>query len=334
MRTKIRYTTVLLAFIFAIIPIVCILMIHHLTLTETLSKMGNGSLGESSSLIKVNGTIDTQELIKSSEIGNIKIALYIDENDDDGTIRNIYFNKDYVNIPMKSGRFFKKSDFSNGTSIAVVGKNREDETYINTSGESCILINDMEYSVIGVIGYEQATILDDYIYVNLNSLDNVENPLLTIDYLNSRQCDMLSEIFINNISNYSVSSEIISGNTSFSDSIMPTIVSARWFLCIIICCFICLLLTSVQWINSQRKEITIRMLVGASSKDIAVLIIKKYLLISALAFLIGCIYCNIFYPVHTVNLFYGYVFSMIFIIAFLLWSLYYLLHINIQEALK
>ena len=51
---KIRYTTILLLAVFCIIPIVSILMIHHLTLTDTLSKMGSGTLGKSATIMKID----------------------------------------------------------------------------------------------------------------------------------------------------------------------------------------------------------------------------------------------------------------------------------------
>ena len=54
---KIRYTTILLLAVFCIIPIVSILMIHHLTLTDTLSKMGSGTLGKSATIMKIDKLI-------------------------------------------------------------------------------------------------------------------------------------------------------------------------------------------------------------------------------------------------------------------------------------
>lgn len=334
MRHKVRYTSILLTIIFCIIPVVCILMVHHLNITDTLSKMGSGSFGKSSSLIKIHDNINIKDLIQSVDNTGSRFAIYIDEVGEEGTVRSIYFNSRYVHIPMKSGRFFIDSDFTNDLSTAVVGKSREDEIYENAYGEQCVFINNTEYHVLGVIGYEQATILDDYIYLSLDLRDNVDSPLIIVDFLDSERCDLLSEYIMEQLENRSVNSELLSASISFSETIMPQIISARWFIGILFCCFICLLITSVQWINSQKQEMTIRMLVGASSKDIAILIAKKYLFIAVLSFFIGWLYCNTFYPFYTTNLIYGYTISIIFIFGFLVWSLYYFLHIDIQEALK
>ena len=108
MRKRIRYTTVFLSLIFCIIPIVCILMFHHLNLANTLSRMGSGGFGDEISTVKVEGMIDGAALIRAAEGEKARSALYYDvENDNNGeTLRYIYFNKDYVHLPMKSGRFF------------------------------------------------------------------------------------------------------------------------------------------------------------------------------------------------------------------------------------
>lgn len=334
MKIKIRYTTILLTMIFCAISVVCILMVHHLNLTETLSRMGSGHFGESSSLIKITGDVDSEKIIDDCKAFNIPLALYTDKQNEDGTIRHIFFNDYYVNIPMKDGRFFVKSDFFNDAFIAVIGKNKEKEVYLNASNNKCITIDNKEYEVIGVIGYENSTILDDYVYLNFNSLNDIDSPLIMIDYFNTDKCNEMAEIFVDRVTNSYISAEILSGSVSYSDSIMPKIVSARWFLAIIVCCLICLLLVSIQWINSQKKEITVRMLVGATSRDISRLVIKKYLLIFLIAFFIGYIYCYVFYPAYIINLIYGGLIFSLFDTIFLLWSLYHLLHINVQEALK
>ena len=334
MKYKIRYTTVLLTGIFCMIPIVCTLMFHHLNLTETLTRMGSGGFGLSNTLIRVYGTITTEDLLQTVDALPSCVAIYVDEEREEGTIRYIYYNDGYVYLPLKSGRFFKASDFFEDSPVAVVGKNREKDCFVDATGNPFIMVDNQEYNVIGVLGYEQATVLDDMIYLNMNALKILESPMLFLDCLGEESYDRISGQLIYKLQEKSVPAEQMAGSMSFSDSVMPKIVTARWFLGILACCFICLLLVSIQWLHSQRQEVIVRMLVGASAVDIAWFISKKYLGLAFLSLIAGGLYCFTVFPAYMENLLMGYGLSMGIIFAFLVMSLHYLLRLNIQEGLK
>ena len=81
-------------------------------------------------------------------------------------------------------------------------------------------------------------------------------------------------------------------------------------------------------------EICIRRLIGASIKDIVVLILGKYIIIAFISFAIGFLYCNIFYPAYFNFLVKGYAACALFIVFFILWSIWILLREPIEEAIK
>lgn len=100
MRKRIRYTTFFLMLIFCIIPIVCMLMFPHLNLTDVLTKMGGDGFGDEVSMVKVEGTTDGAALIRAAESEEVRSALYYEVENDREILRYIYFNKDYVHLPM------------------------------------------------------------------------------------------------------------------------------------------------------------------------------------------------------------------------------------------
>lgn len=328
-----RFTTILLLIIFCIIPIVSILMIHHLTLTDTLSKMGTGTFGESSAVMKIDGFTNIDDIIASAENESVDVAIYMDCTDESGTVRSIYFNGKYPNFPMKSGRFFKTSDFKTDNYVCVIGKNRTDATYKN-NGNTYISISGVEYKVIGVIGYESPTVLDSYIFVNMHTSDKTESGLFIYDFINVKE----SENNIENIKGFlhdrNISAELRSEISSFSESVMPKVLSARWFICVLAACFLCLWLISMKWIDQQKRDLCIRRLVGASKKDIILLIVRKYITVFAVSFIVGFIYCNVIYPAYFASMMVGYMVCVGFIILFLFWSVYRILRLPIEEVVQ
>lgn len=330
---KIRYTTILLLAVFCIIPIVSILMIHHLTLTDTLSRMGSGSLGKSAAVLKIENYDTASDLTPALSAVKGNNAIYFDDTKEDGTLRYMYFNKNYTNLPMKEGRFFKASDFTEDNAVCVVGKDRTDETYKKGDDTYCNP-DGREYRVIGVLGYESATVLDDYIFVNMLSAGLNGTGIFTFDFFDVSEPDGYAEDIIDYYSGNGIKAEICSQAASFSESVMPQVISARWFICLLAACFLCLLLISVRWVEHQKRELAIHRLVGASKKNIAVLIVCKYLAVFALSFVVGFVYCNIIYPAYFASLISGYLISIVFIIVFLIWSILYILRTSIEEVIQ
>ncbi|SEK40161.1 ABC transporter permease [Ruminococcus albus] len=330
---KIRYTTILLLAVFCIIPIVSILMIHHLTLTDTLSKMGSGSLGKSAAILKIENYDTVGDLTSALSAVKGDHAIYFDDTEDDSTLRYMYFNRNYINLPMKEGRFFKASDFTEDNAVCVVGKGKVDETYKKGDDTYCNP-DGREYRVIGVLGYESSTVLDDYIFVNMLSADLKDAGIFTFDFFDISVPDERAEEMIDYYTDKGIRAEVCSQAASFSESVMPQVFSARWFICLLAACFLCLLLISVRWVEHQKRELAIHRLVGASKKNIAVLIVCKYLAVFVISFVVGFVYCHIIYPAYFASLISGYLISIAFIIVFLIWSIFYILRTPIEEVIQ
>lgn len=156
-------------------------MMYHITLCDTLSKMDSGCFGDKNVLYKVADSVNKKEMSEKVELIGDRVALYAEQKNGEYIIKAIYFNQYYVNFPMKSGRFFRKGDLTVNNKVAVIGKNLEAETY-QKSDDSYILIEGQEYKVIGVIGYDEETMIDNYVYINMLEAENVvETNIYTFD---------------------------------------------------------------------------------------------------------------------------------------------------------
>lgn len=332
-KEKIKYTTILLLFIYCLLPILTVLTIHHISLTDSLSKMGTGYLGESSATLKVNDLKSPKDIIDTMQKFKLKWAIYNDQTDSNGTIRKIFYNKEYVNLPMESGRFFKKSDFVTGNKVAVIGKNKKNEVY-EKNGVQYITVEGSEYTVLGIIGYDTETVIDNYIYINMLSGSVTQDSIFKLDCLYSNNADDTAELLVNYLKERNINAEILSTEQTFASTVIPKVISARWFICLLTACFLCIWLTSIQWLKDQKRDICIRRLVGASSADIALMLSIKYLMILFLSLVVGYVYCNIIYPAYFASLVRGYLICSVFIIIFLIWSVYSVLREPIEEAIK
>lgn len=330
---KIKYTTLMLLVIFCIVPVVSILMIHHLTLADTLGKMGSGVLGKSSATFKMENYSGPMDIIKALESQRESIAIYTDKSNDLGTTRYIFFNDEYVNLPMKKGRFFKNSDFQADNNVCVVGKDREKDCY-TVDGELYFADHNAEYRVIGILGYESDTIYDSYVFVNMCVSELDEAQIYVLDFMDRTYPDRTIDELMNLWNGSGVTAVKCAQASSFSESVMPKVITARWFIGLLIACFCCLLLISIRWVEQQRRELAIHRMVGASKSDIIALIVCKYIGVFAVSFVVGYVYCNVVFPAYYASLMQGYSVCGIFIIAFLIWSIVRILGTPIEEVIR
>ena len=246
-------------------------------------------------------------------------------------INNI--NKSYINLPMRQGRFFKASDFYKDNYVCVIGKDRINETY-KKDNKRYLNINNKDYQVIGVLGYEKATLYDSYVFINMSTSDLKDARVFIFDYLEKVDPDIISaEIRKYYVDNGLIINELAKA-AEFSEMVMPKIVTARWFIILLTACFLCLFLISIRWIEQQKRDLVIKRIVGATKKDIGLTIFFKYFVIFLLSVIVGLVYCYVIYPAYGVQLVKGYLISGIFIVGFLLWSIYYILRAPIEEVIK
>lgn len=80
----------------------------------------------------------------------------------------LYFNGDYK-LPMQKGRFFAASDFTENNNYVAIGSNHVKQIYLNGDKEM-FSFNGVEFEVIGIIGMDIASPLDNMILFNFKNV--------------------------------------------------------------------------------------------------------------------------------------------------------------------
>lgn len=330
-----RINTILLLTMYIVLPVILVLMFHHITLCETLSCMDSGIFGESSALISFES--ENHNINSFSDISEVNgsFAVFADYDTDEGNVvRAIYFNKSYANLPIKDGRFFKNSDFVEDSFTAVIGKDLEDKTVIKDN-KKYININEIDYEVIGVIGYENQTLFDKYIFINGCTMSSVfVSKLYNVDIIKANDYGSFVEELVEELSKDGTACEAMSQTDNFGNKFIPRLLYSRIFILVIILNLICLLLISIQWINQQKRNYCIKRLLGAGNLRVFLSILIKYILFILISCLSGYVYCTLFYSSYLYSLFLGYAILIPLAFIYLLFSMISILRESIEEAIK
>ena len=334
MILKKRLINLTLFLLVCVLPIMSIIMVHNLSLSKTIQMMSNGVFGNTSSIITTgNSDENCKEIIYDKFLSEgLSCAIYLDDkSNDEYNIRYLAYTKKYKVMPMISGRFFEKKDFTENNNIAVIGKNIKN-TY-KRSGETYIQNGGIEYRVIGVLGYEDDTPFDDYIFINLLSCKNDELKLYVIDFMDNISQELFDG-YINDISSRIKEINILSETASFADTVKVDFSTFVYFVGLFVSCILCILLISLQWLIYRRREIAIRRLVGASKEQITFWILGKYVFYLFTSFIVGVIYCSYFYPSYKASFFEAYVFSSIIILLFMFINIGIIKKDSIEEVIR
>lgn len=323
-----------------LLPIISILMIHHISLSEILQEMNAGCFGNSTMYIAAESEeFCVEQLYQAVQNTGANIAVYTDYDMEwqgyDVTIRSMYFSKNYVNLPMISGRFFSKKDFVPESYVAVIGKALQDAV-VEENGESCIYINNVKFKVIGILGYEEDTKLDNYIFINGYHQNKIFTyQVFTIDCFGKNAVNCVGDIVDDINENAKAKAEIISGGENFWDSaLVSKVMYGRWFIGILLCNIISVLLISVEWVKRNKREYCIRRLVGANHRQIIFLLVKRYCGFIVVAFVFSYLYCHVLYPAYEKFLYIGFAGYLLVAGIFLMAIATKILNEPIEEAIK
>ena len=327
-----RFTTIILMTLLTILPIISVVMMYHITLCDTLAKMDSGCFGNENVLYKVSESATKEELAKIMDNLNERTALYTEEKMEGITVKAIYFNQYYVNFPMKSGRFFRKNDLAVGNKVAVIGKKLEANSYCRDK-KTYIFLEGVEYEVIGVIGYEEETIIDNYVYINMLSSEGViETNLYTLDLWENNSS--VTKEFCEGLTQRGLEVEELAMGQSYGMTIFPKVLYGRWFIWLFLCNLLCIAVISVQWIKLQKQEIGIRRLVGGSVVDITLRMTVKYLLYVAISVAVSITFCVIKFSGYLHSLSVGYAITLPVMLAILIVNVISTARTPLVEAIK
>lgn len=284
-----KFTTIILITLLTILPIISVVMMYHITLCDTLSKMDSGCYGDANTVYKIEQPESMELITESVDALEQRVALYAEKKYANYKIKAIYFNEYYVNFPMESGRFFRKSDLILENYAAVIGKGMQDFVY-TVDNTDYIMLEGQEYEVLGVIGYKEDTVIDNCVYINIFTSEGLVNSsLYTLDIWENDS--EVNESFATLLEEKNIYAKELTTTQSYGMTIFPQIMYGRWFLGLLFCNLLCIGVISVQWISLHQQEIGIRRLTGGSVFSIAGYVTKRYFRYAMISMIISVGFC-------------------------------------------
>ncbi|MTI96895.1 MAG: ABC transporter permease [Firmicutes bacterium] len=276
MELKTDILSIFLISIFMAIFLVSATFIQSIEERILLIELSRGGYSDSAVHFSINhdswGIYDLIQLLDGSDATDFMLIL--DDHDTDAAIvRHLYIKGSVNTPPMLSGRFFTEDDLGQDDLLAVVGRNNLDKLF-ERSGEQYISVANQDYSVLGVVGHELDTILDEMIIINLDTsvAVNKRGPFI----LDAKKPGEAETIFKEVALLAAASGSEASGplnrldiNPPGVDRLVPQIISmATIYVFMILSFLLCSVTISYEWVSKQRKRISVKRLIGWSDSKL------------------------------------------------------------------
>lgn len=161
----------LLFFSFAVISL-CSLLIVSATRAEHAAKLlGNSLYTGHQKVFSVKGSEEEEqwdEVMPGIEEGCRDFAVYVPVRGEDVMMRGIYVNGDIDEPPMLSGTYFDYSTSWTDQGMVVLGKDHEKDVFAR-GGKTYYQYHDMEYEVIGIMGTEKDSRINQMVLLDFKS---------------------------------------------------------------------------------------------------------------------------------------------------------------------
>lgn len=330
---KSKFITLVLIVLLTLLPVVSVTMMYHIEQCKAIEGMANGYFGESYTLYSVEDGIKNRDAIMQAvDDTKARVAIYMTKQYGKNKVNAIYYNERFVNFPMRYGHFFTKAELKSGKNMAVIGKNLE-SSIKEQNGNKYIKLNGNYFRVIGIIGYDSDTIIDDYIYISVGQADGItDGNLCTLDIWGKDTG--ADEQFAENLSENGVLAEQRAGTAAYSESVFVDILYGRWFIAIFVCDLLCIAVISVQWIKRQQREICIRRLVGAKNSQVLGHILSKYILYTAVSMILSTFICVLAFSEYLYAIFIGYMTIIPVMLVVIIINVFSAIRVPIAEAVR
>jgi len=275
----------ILFFTFFILSIISLCFFNYLKETYELEKLSQRYYSSNTIYFSIKPDDSKLQLKKIyDQLENSILFKEISINDD---IRGVLFKGNIDPPPMLQGRFFHENDFFNHQNVAVIG--RDYTRFLEQNGdEYSITISDQVFKVIGIIGIEKGSNLDQMILVNLDSVNEIRSAVYALDGKNKLQIkktyNTLRHYFnSNNINLYIILRE--------KTGIKRLLQYEKNNIFIYFFIFISFLLSSISvilsWFEKIKVQIDVQRLIGYRNKIIIYEIVKRHLILVNLSYFIA-----------------------------------------------
>lgn len=330
---KSKFITLVLIVLLTLLPVVSVTMMYHIEQCKAIEGMANGYFGESYTLYSVEDGIKNRDAIMQAvDDTKARVAIYMTKQYGKNKVNAIYYNERFVNFPMRYGHFFTKAELKSGKNMAVIGKNLE-SSIKEQNGNKYIKLNGNYFRVIGIIGYDSDTIIDDYIYISVGQADGItDGNLCTLDIWGKETG--AEDQFTEELSENGISAEERAGTDAYTESLFVNILYGRWFIAIFVCDLLCIAVISVQWIKRQQREICIRRLVGAKNSQVLGHILSKYILYTVVSMVLSTLICMLAFSEYMYAIFIGYMTIIPVMLIVIIINVFSAIRVPIAEAVR
>lgn len=202
----------------------------------------------------------------------------------DGYCRGVYVKGHKNKFPVIEGRGFQDTDYFADKKAALIGRNfREDCEIIN--GKRYYIYRNEPYEVIGILGIESPSLLDNYVWINLDAmLDTFHSDgFYVLD--GGRKCgDILKDPNLIHIVS-EVEAEEVGIKAMYQERNTGIII----FVLLAVCFFICASICISFWLESQKYVLSVKRLCGIPNFNILFDLLKDFIITCGLSYLCGSI---------------------------------------------
>lgn len=260
----------------------------------------------------------------------------IDSIDDNFTIYSRVKNINYVYFkgkgyipPVYEGSFFSDNDFINSNNFVVVGKNIKADKVDN--GDEYIYIEDKLFKIIGRVGIEEKTILDDSVYLPLNEESSIEDGDYTINYNSNND-------ILRNLRNKIGSNYAIEQNYNYNRIFNFSELNKNYYFSIILMYILSLISISYYQVINKKDELLALSICGIGGKNVYIYCLKKNIMLAFFSLILGNLFSLILaFTLCNEYVFSRYIFNFYFISEFIIYIfLIYvlLLYIFLKNLIK
>lgn len=224
------------------------------------------------------------DYIKDSEL------IFYNDIDRNMDIRTVLCGDAYESPPIKSGRFFRSSDFEDNRNYAVIGENMLEYVYY-INDKRYFKFNNDYYEIIGILGLDRETSLDEMVLLSYNSKTEDISRFYTIDG-NNKFC-------INNftIQNYFTDNFVIVESKESGAARVINLNIMDFLIIILVAVFFILSFAAVllYWNKKNQYQFFIRKMMGQSFIYIFINLIRDLFILNLIGFCLAAAVYFIFF---------------------------------------
>lgn len=306
MKRKLYKGEWMLLFLFLVISIASICFTFYMVKSYHVEMLSQGFYSNNAQHIKVDNDKELFPSLMSIKNGSI----YIETSNKNFDTRYVVVEGDTYVPPIKSGRFFTNSDFMENKAVAVVGKNILPYCNSDSSSKS-LFINGKTYEVIGVMGDNIASKLDNTCFLSLSAQDELPGKIIIVDSNRKKNIDSICDQILSAVGEDSFEKLNIA-TKSISNWMNMEINSLSFYIMILLLFILNSVVLTGYWLEKRIKHIAIMRLCGYSNLRIVAFIINRYIRCLLGGYIAGFILITPFILLNN-----NYAFSSVTLIVFL-----------------